>query len=215
MACRLPLYCGTLRRDAQRSWVSAGEGGAPALNRDPAPCRSLPKWPSAMTYFFYLSTQVNSPAHSYFYPRGIPGYFTSPAVVGELDCRAGIPVSWETQWTFSSLLPVRTGCLPAATPAPGISLAAKPARAPRCLQDKVQTQLEHSKLSLPETQLPFGLMSLRLMAGPPSELANPGHLPDDDKASRFPACALAAGNVLSLPLPLGPEPKPPPPRSCP
>lgn len=40
--------------------------------------------------FSYLSVQVNTPAHSYFYPSGIPSYFYQPGsweswIVGDSD----------------------------------------------------------------------------------------------------------------------------------
>lgn len=45
---------------------------------------------------------------------------------------------------------------------------------------------------------------MHFTAGPPKDLANPGPLPDADKASQFPDSVLAAGNVLSLLWSLGP-----------
>lgn len=57
-----------------------------------------------MTYFSYLSMQVNSPAHSYFYPRGIPSYFYHPGLWESWTVGLGFLPLRRPRRTFLSLL---------------------------------------------------------------------------------------------------------------
>lgn len=150
-----------------------------------------------MTYFSYLSVQVNTPAHIYFYPSGIPSYFYPP----------GLWESWSvSSWTFpSSASPTEDPAAFPQPPLPGVPLAVNPASARRM---KFRLFSGTFKALSTRTQLPFGLMSLIPRSQPQQELTNqaPGQMPV--RALHLLPC--------TFPRPLwGPALTPLPPRSPP
>lgn len=125
-----------------------------------------------MTYFSYLSGQVNTPAHIYFYPSGIPSYFYPP----------GLWESWSVSlWTFpSSASPTED---PAAFPQPPFPLGSLLLSILQVFASARRMKFRlfsgTFKALSTGTQLPFGFMSLIPRSQPPQELTNqaPGQMP--------------------------------------
>lgn len=116
-----------------------------------------------MTYFSYLSVQVNTPAHVYFYPGGIPSYFYQPGcgrvpfLCSPTEDPAALPQH-----------PLPQGSLL-------LSVLQVLASARRI---KFRVFSGTFKALSTGTQLPFGLMSLIPHSQPPQELTNqaPGQM---------------------------------------
>lgn len=110
-----------------------------------------------MTYFSYLSVQVNTPAHVYFYPGGIPSYFYQPGcgrvpfLCSPTEDPAALP---QPPLPQGSLL---------------LSILQVLASARRI---KFRLFSGTFKALSTGTQLPFGLMSLIPHSQPPQELTN-------------------------------------------